>query len=131
MSLRLPAVCSFVAILTLTASAFAADKPNWRDGRKVFKQCGSCHTFKSGEHRFGPSLSGFYGRKAGTAPDFTYSEGMKAKNAEGLVWGTESLNTFLTSPKAFVRKTKMSFKGLASEKDRRNVIAYIKRRSKR
>ncbi|NKB57693.1 MAG: c-type cytochrome [Alphaproteobacteria bacterium] len=131
MSLRpLPMAC-FAAILTLSSVVAAQEKPNWRDGRKVFKQCGSCHTFKPGEHRFGPSLAGFYGRKAGTAPDFSYSAGMKEKSGGGLVWTTETLDTFLTAPKKFIPQTKMSFKGLASETDRRNVIAYAKRRSKR
>lgn len=130
MSLRpLPIAC-FAALLALTAAAAAQDKPNWRDGRKVFKQCGSCHTFKPGEHRFGPSLAGFYGRKAGTAPDFPYSAGMQEKSAAGLVWTEQSLNTFLKMPKSFIPDTKMSFPGLPDAQDRRNVIAYVKRRSK-
>lgn len=131
MSVRLPAICSFLAVLVLASTSVVADKPNWRDGRKVFKQCSSCHTFKAGDHRFGPSLSGFYGRQAATAPNFPYSDAMKAKGSEGLVWEAKTLDPFLTSPKAFIPDTKMSYKGLSSEQDRRNVIAYIKRRSKR
>lgn len=131
MSVRaLPMVC-LAAALTLTSTAFAQDKPNWRDGRKVFKRCESCHTFKADEHRFGPSLAGFYGREAATAPNFNYSKGMQKKVAEGLVWTTETLYTFLKAPKKFIPGTKMSFPGMRSKTDRQNVIAYIKRRSKR
>lgn len=131
MSVRALSVACLVATLAFSSSAFAQDKPNWRDGRKVFKRCESCHTFKAEEHRFGPSLSGFYGREAATAPNFTYSKGMQKRVAKGLVWTTETLNTFLKAPRKFVPGTRMSFPGLRSDKDRRNVIAYIKRRSKR
>ena len=131
MSVRaLPMAC-LVAALGLTSSASAQDKPNWREGRKVFKRCESCHTFKVGEHRFSPSLAGFYGRNVGAARDFTYSKGMREKSVEGLVWTGETLNIFLTAPGKFIPKTKMNFPGLRAEQGRRNVIAYLKRRSKR
>lgn len=125
------------ATLVTTVSLFAAmaasaqDKPNWRDGRKVFKKCEACHSFRPGETRFGPSLAGFYGRKAGTAPDFPYSKGLLAKRAEGLVWTTETLEPFLKAPKKFIEKTKMSFPGLKDPDDLRSVIAYVKRKGSR
>ncbi len=131
MSLRPLPIAFLAATLAWTSAAAAQDKPNWREGRKVFRKCGSCHTFKPGEHRFGPSLAGFYGRKVGTAPDFTYSKGMLSKNADGLVWTEKALDIFLAAPKKFISKTKMSFPGLPKAKDRRDVIAYLKRRSKR
>jgi len=106
MSVRaLPMAC-LVAALGLTSSASAQDKPNWREGRKVFKRCESCHTFKVGEHRFGPSLAGFYGRNVGAARDFTYSKGMREKSVEGLVWTGETLNIFLTAPGSSFLKPK-------------------------
>ena len=121
-----------VALWLLAATATVAqDKPNWRDGRKVFKKCGACHSFKPGEHRVGPSLNRVVGRKAGTAPDFRYSESMLEKGAGGLVWTDSTLNAFLAAPKKFVPTTKMTFPGLKDVKDRRDVIAYVKRRSKR
>ena len=131
MTISARALACFAVVLTLAAAATAQDKPNWREGRKIFKKCESCHSFKPGKHRFGPSLHGFYGRKAGTAPDFRYSKGMQAKSAAGLVWNDETLDAFLAAPKKFVDWTKMTFRGLPKAKDRRNVIAYVKRRSKR
>jgi cytochrome c2 len=131
MPVRIIHTTCFIAIIAIASTAAAQDKPNWRDGRKVFRKCKSCHTFKPGEHRFGPSLSGFFGRAAGTAPDFSYSKGMRKKSAGGLVWTEKSLDLFLTKPKKFISRTKMSFPGLPKAKDRRNVIAYIQRRSKR
>ena len=119
-----------LCLLTATA-AFAQDEPNWRDGRKIFKKCGACHSFKPGEHRFGPSLNLAVGRKAGTAADFRYSKTMLEKSAAGLVWTDEALDAFLTEPKKFVPTTEMNFPGLKDVKDRRDVIAYVKRRAKR
>ena len=37
----------------------------------------------------------------------------------------ENLNGFLTSPKAYMPGTKMSFAGLPKVEDRANVIAYL------
>lgn len=124
------AVQTLLCVLIAT-TAFAQDKPNWRDGRKVFRKCGACHSFKPGEHRFGPSLNRVVGRKAGTAPDFRYSKTMLEKSADGLVWTDDALDAFLTAPRKFVPTTKMTFPGLKDVKDRRDVIAYVKRRAKR
>jgi len=122
---------SLAVMLVLATGAWAQDEPNWRDGRKVFKKCQSCHSFKPGEIRFGPSLAGVYGRKAGVMAEFPYSDGMKAKGADGLVWTEETMDVFLTAPKKYIRGTKMTFAGLSKAADRRNVIAYVKRRAKR
>lgn len=120
-----------IAVLALAGHALAQDKPNWRDGRQVFKQCQSCHSFRPGEIRFGPSLHGVYGRQAGIMPEFPYSDAMKAKSAAGLVWTEETIDAFITAPKKFIPGTKMTFPGLPDATDRRNVIAYVKRRASR
>jgi cytochrome c len=130
-SIGIAAAGTAALCLLAATAAVAQDKPNWRDGRKIFKKCEACHSFKPGEHRFGPSLNKVVGRQAGTAPDFSYSETMLAKSADGLVWSDETLDTFLTAPKKFIKKTKMTFPGLKKARDRRNVIAYVKRRAKR
>jgi len=43
----------------------------------------------------------------------------------GIVWNEETLDSFLTNPKAAVPKTKMAIK-VKKEKDRENLIAYLK-----
>jgi len=114
-----------IAFALASTSALAAGDP--ARGEKVFKKCKACHTInKGGKNRVGPNLYGVVGRKAGTAPGYKYSSAMK--NA-GFVWDEEKLDKFLTKPRKFVKKTKMSFPGLRKAKDREDVIAYLKKMS--
>ena len=93
-------------------------------GKKVFKKCKVCHTAnKGGKNRVGPNLFGIAGSKAATVKGFRYSKAMKAS---GLTWDDATLDKYLTKPKKLVPKTKMGFAGLKKEKDRANVIAYLK-----
>lgn len=126
LAVGLATTCLFGAM-----AASAQDKPKWRDGAPVFKKCKTCHSFRPGKHGFGSSLHQFFGKQAGSAKGFTYSKAMKAKRQAGLIWTDETLDAFLTAPKKFIPKTKMVFPGLKDPKDRRNVIAYVKRKANR
>ena len=44
----------------------------------------------------------------------------------GIVWDETTLSEFLTKPKKFVKGTKMAFPGLRKEKQRDDLIAYLK-----
>lgn len=96
-------------------------------GKKVFARCKACHTInEGGRNRVGPNLHGVIGRKAGTAEEFAYS---KAMASSGITWSEETLGEYLKSPQTYVPKNKMSFIGLKKQKDRDNVIAYLKANS--
>ncbi len=101
-----------------TNSAYAAE------GKKVFKKCKACHGFK--KNKVGPNLAGIVGKKAGMVEKFKYSKAMKKASADGLVWTEENLDKFLTKPKKFMKKTKMSFAGLKKADQRKAVIEYLK-----
>ena len=45
--------------------------------RPLIVPCRECHAFDKGDNRLGPSLYGVVGRKAGTAPNFAYSNSLK------------------------------------------------------
>lgn len=91
-------------------------------GEKVFAHCAPCHSTKPGENKVGPSLAGVFGRKSGTEPGYSYSSAMKGLN---VTWDETSLNEYLQGPGRFVRGTKMIY-SVPNEKDRQDVIAYLK-----
>ena len=95
-------------------------------GKKVFNKCKACHFVDKEKNKVGPYLKGVVGRKAAAVEGFKYSEAMKAKAAEGLVWTEENLKAYLAAPKKFVPGNKMAFAGLKKEKDIADVIAYLK-----
>ena len=74
----------------------------------------------------GPAQNGVYGSKAGTRAGYNFSPAMKEAGGKGLVWNDANLDKYLENPKAIVPGTKMVFPGLKNEKDRQDVIAYLK-----
>ncbi|MDA8747084.1 cytochrome c family protein [Litoreibacter sp.] len=91
-------------------------------GKKVFRKCKACHTFKEGKNGAGPTLHKVLGATAGQVGGFKFSNEM---TASGIVWNAETLAGFLAKPKAYLPGTKMSFAGLKKQADIDNVIAYI------
>lgn len=93
-------------------------------GAKVFKKCKSCHTLVAGgKDGTGPALWNIVGRPKASVDGFSYSDGMRAKGGN---WGYAELNEFLTKPKDYITKTKMSFNGLKKETDRAALIEYLR-----
>lgn len=97
-----------------------------KKGEADAKVCASCHDITpAGTNKTGPGLAGVVGRPGASHPGFAYSDGM-TKTRGGKAWGYDDLNTFLTSPKAFVPGTKMSFAGFGQQQKRIEVIAYLR-----
>jgi cytochrome c len=100
------------------AAAAAADA---EAGKTVFHKCQVCHQL--GKNAVGPNLVGVFGRKAGTAPAFNYSAGVKNS---GITWDDANLNEWLQGPSKKIPGTKMIFAGLKDDTERANVIEYLK-----
>src|SRR6185437_3443230 len=52
----------------------------------------------------GPELNGLDGRKAGSVPDFNYSD---ANKSSGIVWNETTFKDYIKDPRAKIPKTKM------------------------
>lgn len=113
-------------LLALSVSAFA--EGDVKKGKKVFKKCAACHSIEEGKNKIGPSLYGVIDRPAGTADGFKkYSDELLAA---GIIWDEESILAFVTKPKKYLKGTNMAFAGLKKEKDRVNLLAFLREASK-
>jgi cytochrome c len=113
-----------IALLAAATGAWAQDAQR---GKTLADQCLACHTFSADEEPGpGPSLAGIAGAKAGTRPDFEYSDAFQAAKANGLIWTDAALDRFLANPQGEVPRNKMAYPGIANAGERADIIAYLK-----
>ncbi|MCB1328330.1 MAG: c-type cytochrome [Maritimibacter sp.] len=122
---------TLLSAAVLAAPAFAAEIGDPAVGEAVFKkECSKCHQVgDDAKHRIGPVLNGVFGAVAGSQDDFKYSKGMQRMHTDGLTWTLETLDAYLTNPRALVSGTRMSFAGLKDEDERHGVLAYLRQYS--
>jgi len=114
------AAFALVAAATCTTAATAQDVAA---GEQSFKKCGPCHSIGPGaKNKVGPELNGLDGRKAGSAPDYAYSD---ANKNSGITWNKQVFEEYITDPRAKIPGTKMIFPGIKNEKERESLWAYL------
>lgn len=108
------------AVAALPAPYNAGD---YDAGRRIFVQCGSCHTIDtSNANRMGPHLHGVIGRHIASVEGFAYSPAMKAQT---FTWDAAQLDQYLKSPQALVPGNRMAFAGLRNDTQRRDLVTYL------
>ena len=114
------------AMLLLAATTARAELPlgDPGRGRQIFQPCRTCHYPEPGFGNYnGPSLTGIFGRKAGTREGFNgYSRVLKES---GFVWTPELLDAWLASPGEFLADSTMIFVGIPDRQARADLIAYL------
>jgi cytochrome c len=109
---------TLAAILMGMATSAAAQV----SGQLVCEQkCTMCHSLQPAPGKMGPPLAGVAGRKAGTAPGYTYSNALKTSN---ITWTPDQLDAFIKAPGKTVPGTKMLL-GEADAAKRAAVIQYL------
>lgn len=93
-------------------------------GAKKIAACASCHKFEQGgANGTGPALYDIVMRDIGTHGGFGYSSTLAEMGGK---WDYAALDGFLKNPKKYASGTAMNYAGLSKEKDRMNVIAYLR-----
>ena len=118
---------ALIFLVTLIyGGAYAENLISISRGAKIFEKCQVCHQIGEGAvNSLGPQLNDIFGRSAGDLPGVKYSKSMIQAGEKGLVWNSETLNSFIENPKRLIAKTQMSFRGLKKEDDRKNLLLYL------
>jgi cytochrome c len=120
----MPSHANLAAVALLALSAGGAAAADAGRGKELYEsRCGGCHSLDA--NRVGPAHRGVYGRKAGTAPNFSYSTAVKSST---VVWEEKTLGAWLTNPQAVIPGQRMNFR-VALPEDRADIIAYLRQQS--
>ena len=117
-----------VLAVLLTGVAQPALSQDAERGQQIFNQaCTACHSLEPDKNMTGPSLSGLWGRKAGSLPSYDrYSPALQSADVE---WAEDTLDLWLTDPEAFIAGNYMGFPGIAEDDMRADLIAFLKQAS--
>jgi cytochrome c len=116
---------SFSAILLM--AAMNAGAPAWaigdaKAGQSLFQnRCVACHSAQP-TRKPAPLLNEVYGRRAGTAPNYTHSAALRSAS---VIWKARTLDRWLIDPPTFIPGVNMQAR-VTDPQERQNIIAYLK-----
>lgn len=110
--------------LALPALAGAQGGDAQRGAALYEARCGGCHALDV--HRVGPLHRGVFGRRAGSAADYEYSNALRAAD---IVWNERTLDAWLADPQALIPGQKMGY-SLQSAAERADIIAWLRQVSR-
>jgi cytochrome c len=114
---------TMLAATLIVASAATATAQDAAKGEKDFGLCRACHQIgEDAQNMLGPELNGLDGRKAGSVPDYAYSD---ANKKSGIVWNKATFTQYIKNPAAMVPGTKMTFVGINDEQKIADLWAYV------
>ena len=90
-------------------------------GEAIYGRCLACHALD--RNRTGPKHCRLFGRRAGSLPDFQYSDAMRKSK---IVWNEKTLDRFLADPLKTRPGTAMGYAGVEDAQERADLIAWLK-----
>lgn len=111
-------------VLLLPVLALPAAAQDISAGERSFAKCRSCHQIGEGARNLvGPELNGLIGRHSGAVEGYSYSA---ANKNSGLTWDEATFAEYIKDPRAKIPGTKMIFVGIKSEKEIKDLTAFLK-----
>jgi cytochrome c len=113
-----------VAIFAALIGSAPASAQDAAAGEKVFAVCKACHQVgDKAKNAVGPSLNGlFRGRKAGTWPDYKYSDAYKSLDK---TWDKDNFVIYIKDPRGVTPGTKMAYAGLKDDQKIKDLVAFL------
>jgi len=116
-------IWSVIGLLAIASTA-PARAQDAAAGEKVFAQCRACHQIgPTAKNGVGPQLNGVIGRAAGSVAGYSYTP---ANKNSGLTWDEATFSTYIASPQAVIKGTKMAFAGVKDPQKVKDLFAYLK-----
>ena len=93
--------------------------------RQFARKCSVCHSLEPNyKRRAGPTLYGIFGRKAGTAEGYTYSEALKNSD---LIWDEITISDlFDHGPDVVTPGSKMPIQVIKNDSDLNDLVLFLK-----
>lgn len=113
-------------IMATRERGFLRDPGAMSNGERQFRRkCSICHSLADdGVRRAGPTLSGLFGRSAGSVPGYIYSETVSGL---GIDWNEDTIDQlFNLGPDHFIPGSKMPMQRIVKPEDRRDLIEYLR-----
>ena len=109
-------------IAAMGAAAPARADGDVKAGQALFQdRCVACHATQP-TRKPAPLLEGVYGRRAGTAPNYTYSAALRSAS---VTWNAQTLDQWLADPPTFIPGVNMQAQ-VSDPHQRADIIAYLK-----
>ncbi len=108
----------------VSIAALLAHADPGRGAADAQKLCGACHTLaQGGGNLVGPNLYGIIGQPIAEKAGYAFSSALKGKKGN---WTFADMNDWLTDPRSYAPGTKMAFAGIANDRQRADVIDYLR-----
>jgi len=121
----LQASCWMSVLVVLASASSSGEAGAALRGEEIYARCLACHALAY--NRTGPRHCGLFGRRAGSLPDYEYSDAMRKS---GIVWDAATLDRFLAAPTRVVPGTTMGYAGIPDPAERAALIEWLREASR-